>query len=259
MATLHRIPFHFHAEGHALSGEFRHPLLAQIQAQASTSLSQIGGQATAQAENFHLQDFVCFKSAQTHVSGKRRRDETFVTHASTVVKGLNILGTHASTVVKGLNILGVVTAELIISRLTSIHSPREPEGHIIAEDSRFEGLRIKGEDVNVILRHNLLVKCKTFDDLAKGIASDAKSGKIAEIKDGVAVCSLVEKIETKLKGVDPKSHLIQVPNFGKIFLAEIYAETGTRTLTMLRLELGSPHVADLIAAETRTNGRPSPP
>ena len=245
MATLHRIPFHFHAEGHALSGEFRHPLLAQIQAQASTSLSQIGGYATAQAENFHLQDFVCFKSAHTHVSGRRGRDETFVTQASTVVKGLNILG--------------IVTAERIISRLTSIHSPKEREGHIMAEDSRFEGLRIKGEDVNVILRHNLLVKCKTFDDLAKGIASDAKSGKIAEIKDGVAVCSLVEKIETKLKGVDPKSHLIQVPNFGKIFLAEIYAETGTRTLTMLRLELGSPHVADLIAAETRTNGRPSPP
>ena len=245
MATLHRIPFHFHAEGHALSGEFRHPLLAQIQAQASTSLSQIGGQATAQAENFHLQDFVCFKSAQTHVSGKRRRDETFVTHASTVVKGLNILG--------------IVTAERIISRLTSIHSQKEQEGHIIAEDSRFEGLRIKGEVVDVILRYNLLVKCKTFDDLAKDIASDAKSGKIAEIKGGVAVCSLVEKIETKLKGVDPRRHLIEVSNFGKIFLAEIYAETGTRTLTMLRLELGSPHVADLIAAETRTNGQPSPP
>ncbi|MGB4784489.1 MAG: hypothetical protein WAQ77_07225, partial [Candidatus Acidiferrum sp.] len=199
----------------------------------------------AQAENFHLQDFVCFKSAHTHVSGRRGRDETFVTHASTVVKGLNILG--------------IVTAERIISRLTSIHSPKEQEGHIIAEDSRFEGLRIKGEVVDVILRHNLLVKCKTFDDLAKDIASDAKSGKIAEIKGGVAVCSLVEKIETKLKGVDPRRHLIEVSNFGKIFLAEIYAETGTRTLTMLRLELGSPHVADLIAAETRTNGQPSPP
>jgi len=245
MATLHRIPFHYHAEGHGFSGEFRHPLWSLIPAQASASLSQIGGHAASQVENFHFQDFVCFKSAQTHISGKRRRDETFVTHASTVVKGLNILG--------------MVTAERIISRLTSIHNPKEPEGHIIAEDSRFEGLRINGEDVNVILRHNLLVKCKTFDDLAKGIASDAKSGKIAETKDGVALCSLVEKIETKLKGVDPKRHLIEVPNFGKIFLAEVYAEQGTRTLTMLRLELGSPHVADMTAAETRTNGRPSPP
>ncbi len=246
MATLHRIPFHFHAEGHALSGEFRHPLWSLIPAQASASLPTIGGHAAAQVENFHHQDFVCFKSAHTHISGKRRRNETFVTHASTVVKGLNILG--------------MVTADRIVCRLTSIHSPKEPEGHIIAEDSRFEGLKINGEDVKVILRHDLLVKCKTFSDLTKGIAGDKKSGKIVTLDEDrqVAICSLVEKIETKLKGVDAKHHLIEVQNFGKIFLAEIFADPGTRTLTMLRLELGSPHVADLTTAETRINGVPYP-
>jgi hypothetical protein len=242
-----RIPFHFHAHGHAFSGEFRHPLWSVIPAQASATLSTIGGQAVARVENFHFQDFVCFKSAHTVISGKRRRDETFVTHASTVVKGLNILG--------------MVTAERIVSRLTSVHSPKEREGHIIAEDSRFEGLKINGEDVKVILRHDLLVKCKTFADLTKGIAGDKKSGKIVALDEDrqVAVCSLVEKIETKLKGVDVRQHLIEVKNFGKIFLAEIFAEPGTRTLTMLRLELGSPHVADVTSAETTTNGQPTPP
>ena len=245
MTTLPRIPFHFHAEGHAFSGEFRHPAWCPISTQASASLPTIGGSASARVENFHFQDFVSFQSAHTHISGKRRRDDTFATHATTTIHGLNILG--------------VVTADVIVCRLTSIHSPKEREGHIIAEDSRFEGLRIKGEDVKVTLRHDLLVKCKTFDDLTKGIASDAKSGKIAVTKGGVAVCSLVEKIETRLKGVDPKRHLIEVPNFGKIFLAEIFAESGTRTLTMLRLELGSPHVAGITVAESRTNGQPSPP
>jgi hypothetical protein len=242
-----RIPFHFHAHGQAFSGEFRHPLWSVIPAQASATLATIGGHATANVEGFHFQDFVCFKSAHTHISGKRRRDETFVTHASTVVKGLNILG--------------MVTAERIVSRLTSVHSPKEPEGHIIAEDSRFEGLKINGEDVKVILRHDLLVKCKTFRDLTKGIAGDKKSGKIVAVHEDrqVAVCSLVEKIETKLKGVDVRQHLIEVKDFGKIFLAEIFAEPGTRTLTMLRLELGSPHVADATVAETTTDGKPSPP
>src|SRR5260370_5697138 len=240
MAPLHRIAFNFHGHGHALSGEFRHPLFALIPAQASASLSSIGGVAFAKAENFHFQDFVCFKSAHTHISGKRRRGEageTFVTHASTVVKGLNILG--------------VVTAERIVSRLTSIHKPDEPEGHIIAEDSRFEGLKIAGEDVKVTLRHELLVKCETFDDLAK-------SGKMVahDRKRQVGICSLVEKIETKLKGV--KGHVIEVEDFGKIFLAEVFSYPGTRTLTMLRLELRSPHVADLTAAETGTNGQPGP-
>ncbi len=249
MAHLHRIPFHFHGHGHALSGEFRHPLWAIIPAQASASLSTIGGIAVAHGENFHFQDFVCFKSAHTHISGKRRRGET------------ETLVTHVSTVVKGLNILGMVTAERIVSRLTSIHSPKEPEGHIIAEDSRFEGLKINGEDVKVILRHDLLVKCKTFGDLTKGIAGDRKSGKIVGLDEDrqVAICSLVERIETKLKGVDAKQHLIEVKNFGKIFLAEIFAEPGTKTLTMLRLELGSPHVAEITAAETTTNGQPYPP
>lgn len=245
MASLHRIPFHFHAEGHAFSAEFRHPLWSLIPALAPASLPTIGGHATAERRNFHHQDFVSFKSAHTHVSGKHRRDDTYATHASVVIEGLDILG--------------VVTADRIVCRLTSLHRPKEVEGHITAEDSRFEGLKIKGEPVDVILRHDLLVRCKTFADIAKGIASDTKSGKIAEIYEKVAVCSLVEKIETRLKGVDPKRHVIEVPNFGKIFLAEVFSEPGTKTLTMLRLELGSPHVADVTAAETRTNGQPLPP
>jgi len=97
--------------------------------------------------------------------------------------------------------------------------------------------------------------------LRKGIASDTKSGRMVAIDQDrkVAICSLVEKIDTRLKGVDVKRHLIEVKDFGKIFLAEVFAEPGRRTLTMLRLELGSPHVADLTAAESSTNGQPMPP
>ena len=163
MAHLHRIPFNFHGHGHALSGEFRHPLWSIIPAQASASLSSIGGIAVAHGENFHFQDFVCFKSAHTHISGKRRRDETFVTHASTVVQGLNILG--------------MVTAERIVSRLTSIHNPKEPEGHIIAEDSRIEGLKINGEDVKVILRHDLLSNARPLVIWQKVLQATRNPGK----------------------------------------------------------------------------------
>ncbi|HVH61280.1 MAG TPA: hypothetical protein VM709_13155, partial [Candidatus Sulfotelmatobacter sp.] len=74
MATPHRIAYHFHAEGHGFSGEFRHPLWSVIPAQASASLPTIGGHADSAAENFHFQDFVCFKSAHTFTSGKRRQD-----------------------------------------------------------------------------------------------------------------------------------------------------------------------------------------
>jgi hypothetical protein len=242
-----RVPFHFHAHAQALGGDFRHPLWSIVPAQASASLPTVGGHATAQVAEFHFQDFIHFKLAHTHISGKQHRNDTFVTHASTVITGLNVLGR--------------ITADRVISRLTSIHIPDDPEGHIIADDSRFEGLKIDGKDVNVVLRHDLLVKAKTYDALAQSIASDPKSGKIAAIHKNrkVAICSLVEKIDTKLPGVDAKRHLIEIKGFGKIFLAEIFAEPGTRTLTMLRLELGSPHVATLAIAESVTNGQQPPP
>src|SRR5581483_853891 len=246
-----RIPFHFHAEGHAFSGEFRHPTWSIIPAQAATSLPTIGGHAESTVENFRFLDYVQFKHAHTHISGKRRvgdSGDSYVTHASAVIEGLNILGT--------------VTADRIVSRLTSVHKVGDPEPHIVAEDSRFEGLRIAGQDVKVTLRHKLLVENRTAADvIGKGIASDKKNGRMVGIdpKGRVAICSLVEKIETKLPGVDAKKHLIEVKNFGRIYLAELFVEESTRTLTMLRLELGSPHVATITAAETRSNGQPVPP
>src|SRR5215470_13319416 len=137
----HRIPFHFHAEGHAFSAEFRHPLWSIIPAQASSSLPTIGGHATSDALNFHFQDFISFKAAHTHISGKQRKDGCFVTHASTTLTGFNLLGR--------------VKCDRIVCRLTSVHCPNDSEGHITADDSRFESLVIDDEPVEVTLRHNL--------------------------------------------------------------------------------------------------------
>ena len=69
----------------------------------------------------------------------------------------------------------------------------------------------------------------------------------------------MDKIETKLPCFDPKKHVFEVENFGRVSLAEVFAEPGTRTLTMMKLHLGSPHVAELTVAENRTNGKPPPP
>ena len=248
MSQSPRVPFHFHAHAQALGGDFRHPLWAVVPAQASASLPTVGGHATAEVRDFHFQDFIHFERAHTHISGKHHRNGTFVTHASTVISGLNILGR--------------ITAHRIISRLTSVHTPEEPEGHIVADDSRFEGLIIDKHKVEVTLRHNLLVNSKTYALLAQALVSAPKSGKLYSVdpKRQVAICSLVEKIDTTLPAViDPERHLIEIKGFGKIFLAEVFNEPGTKTLTMLRLELGSPHVASLAVAESVTNGQGPPP
>lgn len=246
-----RIPFHFHSEGHAFSGEFRHPTWSIIPAQASAALPTIGGHAESATENFRFLDYARFKHAHTHISGKRRISDSGDSYV-----------THVTSVIEDLDILGMVTAERIVSRLSSLHRVGDPEPHIIAEDSRFEGLRIDGQNVKVTLRHNLLVENKTAAEvIGKGIASDKKNGRIVGIdtKRQVAVCSLVDKIETKLPGVDVRKHLIEVKNFGRIYLAELFIAEATRTLTMLRLDLGSPHVASITSGEVLSNGQPLPP
>jgi hypothetical protein len=241
MSPKPRIPFHFHAEGHALSGEFRHPGRSLIEAQASVSLPTIGGHARAHVDHYFHSDFVSFRTAHTQVSGRWVDEKTVLTTATSIIEDLSILQ--------------IVTADRIVSQLTSTHKRDDPEGHIVSVGSEFHNLRVHGHELKVTLRHKLLTDAKTFEHLRKAVASD----KDAVIDDGVAICSIVERIDTDLPGVDPRKHIFRVPNFGKIALAEVFAEHGRRVLTMIRLELGSPHVADLTVTEASTNGKPVPP
>jgi hypothetical protein len=246
MARIPRIPFHFHAEGHAFSGEIHHPFWYPIDAKAATSLPTIGGHATAHYENFSCQEFASFKRAHTHVSGRRVGEKVYETHATTTVEHLDIEG--------------VLTADRIVCRLNSVHDPEHPEGLILANGTRFENLRIRGHEVKVILRHKLLEDCDNFEKLRNKVKSEKSAGKIASFDDGATICTLVERIETNLPGVVREGdHILVVPDFGKVTIAEIFAVAGSRTLTMLHLELGSPQTANLTVAEDGTNGRPYPP
>jgi hypothetical protein len=246
MARKPHIPFHFHALAHALSGEFLHPGRVLIDAQASASLPTIGGHSRAHAEQYFCQDFIRFKQAHTHTSGRWNED-------------YSAAHTHANSVVYDLNILDVVTVERLEVSVRSLHRKGDPVGHFTFEGSSFRGLRILGYPVKVILREHHLSKAKTAEDLKKEVETDKKDGRMAAHQDGASLCSLVEEIETTLPGAKTLHNQIIVEGFGKIFLAELFATAGYRTLTMLRLELGSPHVADLTAAEASTNGQPMPP
>ncbi len=236
--------FFFHAEGHAFSGQFHRPVCVPIEALASISLPTIGGHAHTRVDNFHIPRLVTFKSAHTHVSGSQIGEDTYTTQITTVIEGLRILD--------------FLTADRIVARLTSERKRRDKESHILALGSTFENLRIGGYEVKVILRHDLFLQCKTYADLAKEVASDKKSGKIAATSGGATVCSLVEKIETDFPGLDKTKHVLEIPHFGVISLAEIFAEPSRRVLTMLGLKLGSPDGADLVAAQAATNGQTWP-
>jgi hypothetical protein len=237
--------FYFHAQGHAFSGEFSRPVCVPVEAQASVSLPTIGGHAHSRVERFQIPRLVSFQSAHTHVSGSQLDEDTFATQVTTTIEGLRILD--------------FLSADRITARLTSERKRKEGESHVLAFGSTFENLRIGGYKVEVNLRHELFVNCKTYAELVKEVASDKKSGKIASTSSGATICSLVERIETDFPGLDKRKHVLEIPHFGVISLAEVFAEPDCRrVLTMLSLKLGSPDGATLLVAQGGTNGQTWP-
>lgn len=240
--------FAFHAEAYALNASFHRPAPCQIEALAATCLPIIGGHAQAFATDFCVPRLARFKSAHSHVSGSMQDESTATTQAITTITDLNIMD--------------VITADRITARLTSEHNIEDTEGHILAFGSTFENLRIAGFRFNIVLRHDLLLESKTHADLAKKVASLKKNGRIAGIRGGVALCSLVEKIETDfpdLSEADKKNHLIQIPHLGTLSFAELLSSEGLRTLTMLRFDLGSPDGGSGTSGSATINGKTPPP
>ena len=238
--------YYFHAEGHALSGEFFRPVRVPIEAQASISLPTNGGHAHSHVENFHIPRLVSFESARSQVSGSQLDANTFTSEVTTVIEGLRILE--------------FVTADRIVARLTSERKrePKQKESYMLAFGSAFENLRIGGYEVKVILRHNIFSNCHAYADLAKELASDKETGKISDTSNGATICSLVERIETDFPGVDKRKHVLVIPHFGEISLAEVFAHPCRRILTMMSLKLGSPDGGTVVVAQSSSNGQPWP-
>ncbi len=250
--------YHYNAHGHALSGAIRRPLEHLIEVQAAVSLPLVGGFGSARVDDFRFQEFVTCKSAYSHVSGSREEED----------------GTHTTQItstVEQLNILDMVTADRVVARISSQHPAPHHEPAIIFLGSKFENLRIAGCPVEVELDHELYLRLNTFEAFRKEFQSNAEFRKMAEdpyqtgraqtLPDahGVVLCSLVKNMKTSCPGVERRGHVFIVPQFGKIYVAEFLAEEGQRTLTMLRLELGSPVSATIVVTQTMVNGRPYPP
>jgi hypothetical protein len=116
---------------------------------------------------------------------------------------------------------------------------------------------------------SLAEKYHGFADLNyAGIATQSKEAKAGRSKwDGIT-CSLVENVEIKdisVKRADGKSveipppakstgHVIHIPDFGTIFLAELTVNHNSFNLTMIRLELGCLADGKVLISTCNVNG-----
>jgi len=230
--------FHYHGCGHAFSGRFTRPFDQLIDVQAASSLPVIGGHGNSRIEHFQFREFVSFKKGYTHVSGGLQTDD-------------NSNNTLVTATVEGLNMLDILTADRVVARLYSKHPAGEPEGLVTMVGSKFENLKIAGHEVNVNLDFALFENIRTFKEAQKAFEKDQGFRKIAldpfhaghELKqqgsNGAFLCSLVKEMDTSCPGVKRTGHCFYVPGFGNVFLGEVMIVHGQRTLTMIRLELGS--------------------
>lgn len=245
--------FHYHACAHAFNGSFTRPFHAQIDVQAPSALPIIGGHGSSRVENFQFREFISFRKGYTHVSGGHQADD-------------DSNNTLVTSVVEGLNLFDVVTADRIVARLYSKHAAGDDEGHITMVGSKFENLRIAGCPVDIKLNTALFERLQTFEDAKNEFDKKEEFRKIAEnpfqagepLKEirpcGVILCSYVKEMETECPGVRRVGHCFSVRGFGKIFLGEVLFRPGQRTLTMVRLELGSAIKGDGSGVQVFANG-----
>jgi hypothetical protein len=200
--------------------------------------------------------------------------------------------TLVTSVIEGLNILEIVTAEKMVSQISVEHPGDGSRASLSFAGSHFEGVRIGGQEVCPRLNSRLLGAASEGDndasrilwpallqtghgqarEIVQGVTERAnRSGwewalqrygwmdeKREQKKDGCVLCSLVDRVEGTVPG-KTIGHVVEIPDFGRIFLGEILAFPHSIQLTMVRAELGCNVQGKVTASSSHINGGTMPP
>jgi hypothetical protein len=272
-STVNKVHY-FHAEANSLGGFIEQPIKKVIPAQASASLPSVGGHVTNSTEAFNFEGIVSCSSAYTRVSG--RLLETDGTPCTLV-----------TSVVEGFNLLEIVTADRIVAQVSIEHPIDGGDPVVNFTGSRFEGLKIGGQDASLTLNSSLLdngagtgpitwpLFQKTGKLQAAKLVKSAQSGgaayqwvvdrygwisppKAPAKAPGSILCSLVDGVAPSLPGKS-FGHVMDIPGFGKVIFGEVLAFPASVHLSMIRTELGSPTSGGTNTANGVVNGTTIPP
>jgi len=250
---------YYHADAYVLSADLEQPVQSDIKKQGLVELPEDGTYTYQPVPAFNIKGVLSYRSGYTQVAG----------HRSPKGHGFTTL---ATSVVEDLNVLDVVTADRVVGQISTEHPIDGEVPSVTFLGTRFVNLRIGGhkvdinqdlqilgpkpakdksyfEDPGVLSRmsqqYTNIRKTKNLPDWAD---EQFRWDKNAVQRDNKAVCSLVNKI-----GGAPGTsfgHVLDVPHFGKIFLAELTVnrecakkdtsdnDLYTFHLEMIRLEMG---------------------
>jgi hypothetical protein len=202
-------------------------------------------------------DYVDLEKAVQMTHGKVRFDEvpTVTTVAAEVVN---------------LIVIGRVKIGLA-SMAMFAHSPTNGEPSIPCE-ATLQGVEVDGYPVNITLDVPFFCECDTMGKLATAAAAGRNpqcffaAGTSASYgfnsHNGMVKSTLVTAMDwagEKHPEATIDGHGIIIPNFGKVYFAEMFVSKDARRLTMATFQLGSDDGGDATAASGDTNGTTFPP
>ena len=177
-----------------------------------------------QGNRFRFEEIVSFKSAYTQVAGAPSKKPNKNGAADTL----------ATAVIEGLNVRDVLTVDRVVAQMATEHPPKGGPPKISFLGTRFENLRIGGRHIEVNLDLDLCAQDEK--NPAKSCINNPKFlekiGKRYDENNPSVLCSLAKET-----GGRP-GNVIELPTFGKIYLAELIVDHNSYQLTMFRLQLG---------------------
>jgi hypothetical protein len=250
--------FYFHADASSLGGFIEKPFQRHIPPQSSASLPAVGGHITTQSEAFNFEGVISCRSAYTRVSGRHLEEN-------------GAASVSVTSVIEGLNILEIVKADRIVAQITAEYSGDGGFPKVSFAGTHLDGLVIGHSDASLVLNSGLMgfatgskapraplthslfqetgrqqaakllksVKAEPDQDALRWVTdryswmdADRKPG-----KDGFLLCSLVDGVGGAIPGRS-FGHVMEIPDFGRIFLGEVLVSPPSFRISMIRAELG---------------------
>ena len=274
-----RKTYYFHADANSLGGSIEKPFQKLVPSQATVALAAVGGHETKRMEAFNFEEILSCTSTFTRVSGRQSENGG---SASTLI----------TSVVEGLNILEVVTVDRLVAQISVEHPITGGLPLISFTGTRFEGIKIGGCDPKLVLNPALLAcgsgagaskerltypvfletgrqqAAKLVESIAADEDQEANRWLIGRYgwmdaerlpgSDGFVLCSLVDSVNPAIPGRS-FGQVVEIPDFGRIFLGEVVATPSSIQLTMVRAELGCGVSGTASAASAGGIGHMVPP
>jgi hypothetical protein len=271
-----RYVFHGHATG--VAAHIRRPGDYLLTVQGTAALPVIGGHSEAKVGPKKPSKWVSFKSSSASAHGDYVKPaEGVATTRGKLPFHKAATETKVSARVRGLTILDRVHIADLSLGLISRSARGTAQPPILLQGNRIAGVRIDDAKLKITLAEEFYCKHDTKDKLKaahkKGLPEHHarmflphKEGleKVTTFPEanGTVKCTIVENMEwvgkphrtAKIYG-----HVVEVPNFGKLYFGEMFVKGDSRRLALVRFQLGSPVGGELIVCDGETNGSTYPP